>query len=256
MGIFGDILDFGVDLIGIDAERDAADRARQDQKDVNRQSYEQTEKWNQISQDNWARDFEGRVQARVKDAQEAGIHPLAALGVSGVAPAGFSMASLRAPQQRPSSRAKYARSISNLNRNIEQSMARAAIGKTEAETAKIRSETATQNLLNSQQLNKNRQELHKMQTQEIVARQQAQGKIPDIPPSHVKVRDVFTGKVEWIPNTQVGYELPELIGGIEYARGRSKGSAQHPPIGTPGYNPHSPRPRTSQRRRKYYRTRR
>lgn len=38
-------------------------------------------------------------------------------------------------------------------------------------------------------------------------------------PSHLWVKDLWTGEVFPIPNTQAGYEMPEAVGGFEYGRG-------------------------------------
>lgn len=61
----------GMALSGIGSSRQAGASRRQ------------TERWNRINQENWRRQFEEGVQTRVKDAELAGVSPLAALGISG-----------------------------------------------------------------------------------------------------------------------------------------------------------------------------
>jgi len=153
------------------------------------------------------------VTARVRDARKAGIHPLFALGASTgggqaypasadpMGPAIADAAAAIAQGIRPGP-PKQKKSGVPAKGSVEESIIAANLAsamRDEAAAIKTNSDRAlnVQNALISQD------------------GPTATG----FPPSHIQVRDVFTGKLRWIPNTDVGFEMSEAIGNYEMGRG-------------------------------------
>ena len=102
----------------------------------------QTERWNKQAQENWERTFSSSVQARVRDAQAAGISPLSALGISGTSLPSFSPGTYggKGPRNYSAaaqglSRAMAARQASKDRAEIRQRDAEAHKSRMEAEEA-------------------------------------------------------------------------------------------------------------------------
>lgn len=106
---------------------------------ANRSNIAAQERWNAQAQRNWERQFTTSIQTRVKDAQAAGISPLAALGHAGASPPSFSAAQM-------GGRTGSMQAIAGLFRGIAQSQqdkTAAEAEKNRAEADKIRFETQT-----------------------------------------------------------------------------------------------------------------
>jgi hypothetical protein len=64
-----------------------------------------------------------------------------------------------------------------------------------------------------------------------------------IPFSHVQVRDPFDGKLYWEANPNV-YELPESLGGVKAAEGRTRGGSEGTVRPKRKYPKYGPQPKT------------
>lgn len=79
---FGDFITAGLSFLGGQQDRKSNEK-------INAQNFAHQDKWNTQSLDFAKRQFETSIQTRVKDAQQAGIHPLYAMGMPGAGSPSF-----------------------------------------------------------------------------------------------------------------------------------------------------------------------
>lgn len=151
------------------------------------------------------------IQAAVRDAKAAGLHPLFALGAGGISPS-----------------PRYIEGQSNTGTHLANAGAAIAQGVTNYANVKSQKPLAQANLrvLNSQ-ADRNEAEtaaiLSKTAFDKEAANVNQDGLLSTAPtsnvvPSHRTIRDI-DGTLRQIPNTEAGFELPEAVGAWELFRG-------------------------------------
>lgn len=139
------------------------------------------------------------IRDRVADARAAGIHPLAALGVS---PTPSSSSYI--PGQSESGSA-LGRGLQRLAAAVNaDAMQRAQIRGINASAKRDEAEAA----LALSRAKRAEQEANHNQESALGS---------GLPPKYIQVHNPFTGKTEWIPNPDI-FELPETIGAAMYGR--------------------------------------
>lgn len=167
------------------------------------------------------------IQQKVADAKAAGIHPLYALGATTQSPtfiagqnAGERLSNLGNELQSVGEQYKKTPGVTPLEKKqMEEIESRTILNLAEAGEAKARSESI------------------------MPGQNTATAPVPPLPAKYIQVRDPLTGQVEWVPNPDI-YEMPEIIGGYEYARTRSQQGKTGRPQVPHGYK------RTSRGRRR------
>lgn len=139
------------------------------------------------------------IRWRVRDAKMAGIHPLYAMGAPGVG----------SGQIVSSQGTDPGAGLQGLGQAISGLPSRTQKDHSER-MAFLAEEQARQNVLQT------KQQSDLIQEQLIASREsrRAQNAVtaPEVPMSHIKVQDPWTGEQYWIPNQDVGIELPEAYG--------------------------------------------
>lgn len=158
------------------------------------------------------------ITLRVRDAKKSGIHPLYALGAPTMSPA------KSIPGQSPLGSA-IADAAQHLGRGIE-STSKKEPGKIESLQERALRAQAERDMAAAMKTRSDMM-LNVMDSQKAHDQLENQVIEQNFPPSHIQVRDSFTGKLKWVPNPDV-YELPELIGGYEHGRAVTQGQIHAP----------------------------
>jgi hypothetical protein len=188
----------------------------QNKKDLDR-AYKFQDLWNRTqlkySETEAFRNRTKSIQQKVADAKKAGLHPLYALGASASHSPGFIAG------QSPTG--------SSLSPGINQ--ADHSIGNAVAEIGKIplqaeaqkRSEELHNAQVQSLNASANRDEAAAIESLSRAKRTEQEANITqdtnvnqqkELPPLYIQAQDPITGEVIWLPNNELGIEMPETIG--------------------------------------------
>lgn len=184
------------------------------------------------------------IQRRVADAKKAGLHPLYALGAN--AGAGTSSVNFMPGQAPTGSGVQAYQTSAALGRGISQAasqLGEAFMPQTAIETAQVNALNASaardeaQAALAHSQAARAFQTVNSSQDGPLMAEE----KLPNM---YIKVHNNQTGKDVWLPNPDLGLEMPETLGAMYWLQSKQKDQRKGYPV-----------PGTRKARRKAYRRR-
>lgn len=154
-----------------------------------------------------------QIRWRVQDAKAAGIHPLYALGVT--------------PSPSPISVIEGQPDIGRLMATAGDQFARAADklkGPSTLEQAQIRA-------VNSSANRDDAQAAATVSSMRIAEQEALRG--PEIPNLYIPVKNNRTGETVYLPNPDLGIEMPETLGAVYWAGGKLMDSRTNKPVPLP-----------------------